>query len=96
MPSARLGKPSFPFEKGFSIKRRLGRLKKIRILSIVGSPRLNGNTHFLTQKFAEGARKNDAEVLSLPAQEVVTTKIVMEKGLGIGDLNRIEVLGEKI
>jgi hypothetical protein len=27
---------------------------------------------------------------------VVTTKIVMEKGLGIGDLNKIEALGEKI
>lgn len=37
-----------------------------------------------------------AEVLSLPVKEVVTTKIAMEKGLGIGDLNGIEVLGEKI
>jgi uncharacterized protein (DUF362 family)/ferredoxin len=37
-----------------------------------------------------------AEVLSLPAQEVLTTKIAVEKGLGIGDLNRIEVIGEKI
>lgn len=36
------------------------------------------------------------EVLSLPIEEVLTTKIAVEKGVGIGDLKRIEVLGEKI
>jgi uncharacterized protein (DUF362 family)/Pyruvate/2-oxoacid:ferredoxin oxidoreductase delta subunit len=36
------------------------------------------------------------EVLCLPIKEVITTKIAMEKGLGVGDLKRIEVLGEKI
>jgi len=37
-----------------------------------------------------------AEVLSIPIREVPTTKIGMEKGLGIGDLKKIEILGEKI
>ena len=36
------------------------------------------------------------EVLSLPVQEVPTTKIAMEKGLGVGDLKEIEILGKKI
>ena len=35
-------------------------------------------------------------VLSLPVREVITTKIAIDKELGIGDLNEIEVLGEKI
>ena len=36
------------------------------------------------------------EVLSLPVKDVLTTKIAIEKGLGVGDLKEIEVLGEKI
>jgi uncharacterized protein (DUF362 family)/Pyruvate/2-oxoacid:ferredoxin oxidoreductase delta subunit len=36
------------------------------------------------------------DVLSLPTQDVVTTKIAMEKGLGIGDLKEIEFLVKKI
>jgi len=34
----------------------------MKILTIVGSPRENGNTHFLSQKFGEGAAKVGAEV----------------------------------
>jgi multimeric flavodoxin WrbA len=33
----------------------------MKILNIVGSPRVNGNTHFLAQKFAEGAKRNGVE-----------------------------------
>lgn len=36
------------------------------------------------------------EVLSVPIKEVVTTKVAVVKGLGIGDLKKIEILGEKI
>jgi len=36
------------------------------------------------------------EVVSLPVEEVVTTKIALEKGLGMGDLKEIEILGQKI
>ena len=33
-----------------------------KILTVVGSPRRNGNTHILVSKVAEGARAKDAEV----------------------------------
>jgi multimeric flavodoxin WrbA len=33
-----------------------------KILSVVGSPRRNGNTHILVSKIAEGAKAKDAEV----------------------------------
>ena len=36
------------------------------------------------------------EVLSLPVGDVPTTRIAMEKGVGIGELSQIEILGEKI
>lgn len=35
------------------------------------------------------------EVLSLPVQEVMTTKIAMAKGLGTGEFEQIEVLGKE-
>jgi multimeric flavodoxin WrbA len=34
----------------------------MKILSIVGSPRIQGNTHVLAQKFAEGATRDGAEI----------------------------------
>lgn len=33
----------------------------MKVLSIVGSPRFNGNTHLLSQRFVEGAKRNGAE-----------------------------------
>lgn len=37
-----------------------------------------------------------SEILSIPVQGVITTKVAVEKGLGVSDLKEIEVLGEKI
>jgi multimeric flavodoxin WrbA len=37
----------------------------MKILTIVGSPRINANTHFLAKKFAEGAKMAGAEVEEL-------------------------------
>lgn len=42
----------------------------MKILSIVGSPRINANTHYAAQKFCEGAAKAGAEV-----QEVILNKL---------------------
>jgi multimeric flavodoxin WrbA len=43
----------------------------MKILAIVGSPRVDGNTHFLAQKFAEGARMGGAEEV----EEVFLSKL---------------------
>ena len=42
----------------------------MKILSILGSPRINGNTHFLTKKFADGA-----EGLGAIVEEVIINKV---------------------
>jgi len=44
----------------------------MKILSIIGSPRFNGNTHFLAQKFCEGAQSVGAETeeIFLPKMKV--------------------------
>ncbi len=42
----------------------------MKILSIIGSPRIRGNTHFLAQQFGEGARNAGAEV-----EEVLLRKL---------------------
>ena len=42
----------------------------MKILTIVGSPRVNANTHFLAHKFAEGAKMAGAEV-----EEVLLSKL---------------------
>ena len=43
----------------------------MKILTIVGSPRVNGNTHLLAQKFAEGAKMGGAEEV----EEVFLSKL---------------------
>jgi len=51
----------------------------MKILSIVGSPRVNGNTHFLAQKCVEGMRKKGAEV-----EEIILRQLKIEPCLDCG------------
>jgi len=51
----------------------------MKILSIVGSPRVNGNTHFLAQKFMEGSKQKGAEV-----EEIILRRLKIEPCLDCG------------
>jgi multimeric flavodoxin WrbA len=55
----------------------------MKILIVIGSPRVNGNTHLLAQKFAVGARKNGAEV-----EEVFLSRLKIRPCLDCGQCHQ--------
>ncbi len=55
----------------------------MKILTIIGSPRFNGNAHSLAQKFAEGAKKNGAEI-----EEVFLSRLKIAPCLDCGQCHQ--------